>query len=336
METLIRVGLIGTGFAARLRAEALAKDARSHLVAVAGSDCDRAAEFCAPFGASSHTEWQALVDRHDVDLVVVANASDQHGDIVERALQAEKPVAVEYPLSLDLAQAQRLIALAREKGLLLHVEHIELLGGQHRAAAAHLAQIGQPHYARYCTLNPQRPAPRKWTYQPARFGFPLVGALSRIHRLTDLFGQVEQVFCQNHYDWAAAAGSEDAYITTCLCTAQLHFSNGLLAEVTYGKGESIWAAARRLEIHGTAGGLIFDGDQGQLITAVGEQALELGSRRGLFAKDTAAVLSALLEQTPLYVRPEASLYALQVADAARRSATTGTAVKVSVESSPSV
>jgi biliverdin reductase len=320
----VRVGLIGTGFAARRRAEALVAEVRSHLVAVAGHSLDRTAEFCAPFAAQPYGAWQQVIEQPDLDLVIIATTSDLHGDIVEAALLVGKHVVVEYPLSLDLAQAQRLLALSQDRSRLLHVEHIELLGGQHQAALAHLSAVGSPLYARYCTLNPQRPAPQKWTYQPHQFGFPLVGALSRIHRLTNLFGPVDRVFCQNRY----AGTRPDGSYTTCLCTAQLHFTSGLTAEVSYGKGEALWQPSRRLEIHGTDGGLVFDGDQGTLITPTGEHPLEIGSRRGLFAKDTAQVLDHLTEGSPLYVSPEASVYALRVADAARQSAELGEVVRV--------
>ena len=57
---------------------------------------------------------------------------------------------------------------------------------------------------------------------------------------------------------------------------------------------------------------------------------EIGSRRGLFAKDTAMVLDHLTNGTPLYVTPEASLYTLKVADAAKQSAETGDAVEIDV------
>ena len=56
----------------------------------------------------------------------------------------------------------------------------------------------------------------------------------------------------------------------------------------------------------------------------------IGSRRGLFAKDTAMVLDHLTIGTPLYVTSEASLYSLKVADAARQSTATGIAVKIDV------
>lgn len=238
----------------------------------------------------------------------------------------DKHVIVEYPLALAVEQAEGLIRLARQRQRLLHIEHIELLSGQHQAVLAHLPLLGQPQYARYCTLAPQRPAPDKWTYQPALFGFPLVGALSRVHRLISLFGSVERVFCQNQYDGRTDLLPER--YATCLCTAQLSFDSGLIAEVLYGKGEAIWNAARRLEIYGSYGSLLIEAETGQLTTAAGSQPIELGPRRGLFAKDTAAVLDALLQDRPLYTRPEASLYALRVADAARQSALTGKAVTV--------
>ncbi|MBD2256159.1 Gfo/Idh/MocA family oxidoreductase [Pseudanabaena sp. FACHB-2040] len=322
---MLQVGLVGTGFAARLRAEAFTAETRSQLIAVAGHSLERTAQFCEPFGVQPCASWQEVVNRPELDLIVVSTVSQSHGDIVEAALLADKHVVVEYPLSLDVAQAVRLLALACDRNRLLHIEHIELLGGQHQAARAHLAAVGQPFYARYCTLNPQRPAPQKWTYQPDQFGFPLMGALSRIHRLTDLFGTVEHVFCQNRYEGTWPDGSG---YTSCLCTAQLHFTSGLVAEVTYGKGEAVWTTTRRLEIHGSQGGLTLDGDQATLVTAAGEQPIEIGSRRGLFAKDTAQVLDFLAEETPLYVSPQASLYALQVADAARQSAESGQAVAV--------
>jgi biliverdin reductase len=73
---------------------------------------------------------------------------------------------------------------------------------------------------------------------------------------------------------------------------------------------------------------MFDGDEGKLIKDDETTPIEVGGRRGLFAKDTGMVLDYLIEGTPLYVTPEASLYALKVADAARRSAETGQTVLV--------
>ena len=318
----IRVGIVGTGYAAKLRAETLQKDDRAHLVAIVGHNPEKTAEFSQTYEAEVENSWQQLVERDDIDLVTICNINKEHGAIASSALQNHKHVIVEYPLALDVPQAEELITLAKAQNKLLHVEHIELLGGLHQALKQHLPQIGAVFYARYSTITPQHPAPRKWTYNQDLFGFPLCGAISRIHRLTDLFGTVATVSCQNRY-WGT---DSEFFYQACLCTAQLRFNSGVVAEVIYGKGETLWQDERKFIVHGEKGGLIFDKDEGVLVQAQETTPIELGSRRGLFALDTAMVLDYLLTNTPMYVEAEASLYVLKVADAARRSAESGDTV----------
>jgi biliverdin reductase len=322
---VLRVGLVGTGYAAKVRAEAFGADARSQLVAIAGRTPFRTTEFSQPYGAEPMESWTDLVQRPDLDLIVISTINSEHGAIARCALEAGKHVVVEYPLALHLAEAEALATLAAAQRKLLHVEHIELLSGIHLALRATLPQIGVPFYVRYSNLNPQHPAPTKWTYQPESFGFPLVGAVSRIHRLTNLFGEVKTVSCRSRY-WGRE-GLPSPYMA-CLCTAQLHFASGLIAEVIYGKGEAFWQAERHLTIHGERGAIAIDGEEGRLIQGEISHPLEIGSRRGLFARDTAMVLDHLSLNTPLYVSVLESLYALKVADAAQRSAETGQTVVV--------
>lgn len=317
----LKVGLVGTGYTAKLRAETLQSDRRSHLVAVAGHTPEKTAAFSETYQALALESWETLVEHPDIDLVIIATINRDHGAIARAALQAGKHVVVEYPLALDVPEAEALISLAQAQDKLLHVEHIELLGGLHQALRQSLPNIGTAFYARYTTLNPQHPAPQKWTYNRSMFGFPFSAALSRLHRLTDLFGTVAAISCQARF-W----DDESEFYTACLCTAQLNFTSGLIAEVTYGKGKTFWQAERKFEVHGEQGSLIFDGDQGHLIRGETKTAIEVGSRRGLFAKDTGMVLDHLFAGKPLYVTPDVSLYTLKVADAARRSAETGQTV----------
>ncbi|MES1025803.1 Gfo/Idh/MocA family oxidoreductase [Gloeocapsa sp. BRSZ] len=318
-ERLVRVGIVGTGYAAKLRAETFQKDERSQVVAIVGHTPENTQEFARTYQAEALTSWVDLVQA-DVDLVVISNVNKEHGAIATAALQNNKHVVVEYPLALDVTEAENIVTLARDRDKTLHVEHIELLGGLHQALKQNLPTIGEVFYARYATVTPQHPAPHKWTYHKDLFGFPLIAALSRLHRLTDLFGEVASVRCQNRY-WG-----EGEFYQACLCTAQLQFTSGVIADVTYGKGETLWQDERKFEIHGEKGGLIFDGDAGNLVQAEQTTPIELGSRRGLFAKDTEMVLNHVLTGTDMYVTPTASLYALKVADAARRSALTGKTV----------
>lgn len=322
---VIRVGIVGTGYAAARRAEAVQANDRSQLVAIAGHHPDQTAAFAQTYAVAAVQSWGELVARSEIDLVVICSANYEHEQVVRGALKAGKHVVVEYPLALRAIEAAALIDLAKRQNRLLHVEHIELLSGIHQSIKAALPEVGTPFHVRYASLAAQRPAPEKWSYHREQFGFPLVGAVSRIHRLTDLFGTVATVNCQTRFwDSPKATG----YFSSCMCVAYLRFTSGLIAEVIYGKGEAIWQTDRALTIQGDRGALTIEGEQGQLITAEGDRSLEVGSRRGLFAKDTAQVLDHLAIGTPIYVSLASSLYALQVADAARRSAESGETIEV--------
>lgn len=323
---MVRVGIVGTGFVAHKRADAIAADGRAQLVAVTDYRWSEAVAFAHQYAAAPLDHWADLVASPDIDLVMVCHVNQDHGLVTRAALKQNKHVVVEYPLALAVGEAAAIVALARQGQGLLHVAHIELLGGSHQALKAHLPQLGPVHYARYCTLAPKRSRPNHWTYQPTLFGFPLVGALSRLHRLVDCFGPVQRVFCQNHYTQLVAEAGVGVHHQGCLCTAQLTFASGVIAEVVYGKGDSVWTSTRRLEVFGARGGLVFDGDQGALLTAEGPQEVVAGARRGLFALDTAQVLDHLLTGQPLYTSAENSLYSLRVAAAAEQSAATGQVV----------
>ena len=320
----IRVGIVGTGFAAKVRAQSLAIESRTQLVAFAGRNLERTAEFAQSFDVLAVADWQTLVQMPDIDLVIVATINAHHSAIVRAAIEAGKHTIVEYPLALDLRAATEIVQLAAAKKVLLHVEHIELLGGLHQTMREWLDRLGEVHYARYSTIVCQRPVSEKWTFHRSEFGFPLMAALSRLHRFTDLFGSIESVNCNNQY-W----GGVGDYYKTCLCTAQLRFKNtNAIGEVVYGKGEGLWQNSRKFEVHGDKGALIFDGDEGVFIQDGTSTLLDLGARKGLFAKDLEIVLDCLIDGKPNYVTPAASLATLRVADAARISAETRRTVTI--------
>ena len=325
VRRMLRVGIVGTGFAAKRRAEAFRADSRAQVVAVAGRTPESTAAFAQDQEISTQLSWQALVERESVDLVVVCHANGCHAEVVHAALNAGKSVVVEYPLALSVAEATALVQLSQQRQLFLHVEHIELLGGLHQAMQTHLPKVGTPAYARYCTASSQHPAPPKWAYKAALFGFPLMGALSRLHRFVDLFGPVNRVSCQLQYD-GGVSEPPDGYFRNCRCVAQLQFHSGVVADVLYAKGEQTWRSRRLMEVEGDDGALIFEGDEGTFIGTEATYHIAVATRRGLFAKDTVYALDALLEGIPLYITPERSLYVMRVAAAAEQSARTGQTV----------
>jgi biliverdin reductase len=321
---MVGIGVVGTGFVAGKRAHAIAEDSRARLVAVAGRTWESTVAFAQLYGAMPTSHWAELIALPGVDVVMVCHVNADHGVVALAALEAGKAVVVEYPLALALSQAQHALALAQNRGQFLHIAHVELLSGHYQALQQHLPALGQVHYARACTMAPKQARLHHWTYHPTLFGFPLVGAQSRIHRLMQALGPVSRVYCQNRYvDGHGEAGHQG-----CCCMAHLTFASGAMADIVYAKGKSVWTSSRRLRVIGSQGELSLTGDRGQLTTPQGTQEFSLGSRQGLFYQDTIRVLDGLLEGTPLYCSPQDSIASLQVAIAAEQSAQTQQVISI--------
>jgi predicted dehydrogenase len=68
-----------------------------------------------------------LIERDDVDVVVVLTSMNEHAELARAALQAGKHVLVEKPMATSLAAAQALLELSTSaKGLLVCAPHIVL------------------------------------------------------------------------------------------------------------------------------------------------------------------------------------------------------------------
>ncbi len=120
----LRFGLMGAGYAAHLRARAIAElgDGRLRVAAVTSRTPEHARRFAAELGVPVFPSLEAMLAGDAVDAVVVAAPNRLHAAAVRQALEAGRHVLCEYPLVLeDYRQARALVGLARRRGLLLHV-----------------------------------------------------------------------------------------------------------------------------------------------------------------------------------------------------------------------
>jgi predicted dehydrogenase len=62
------------------------------------------------------TDWHALVERDDIDLVDICTPGDSHAVIAVAALQAGKHVLCEKPLANTVEEAEQRSAAARATG----------------------------------------------------------------------------------------------------------------------------------------------------------------------------------------------------------------------------
>jgi predicted dehydrogenase len=114
-QQTVRWGFLTTGKIARKVAADLALVPGSELVAVGARRLESAEAFVAEHapGARAHASYADLVADDGVDVVYVASPHALHLEHVRMALEAGKHVLCEKPVTLDLAQAQEMVRLAR-------------------------------------------------------------------------------------------------------------------------------------------------------------------------------------------------------------------------------
>lgn len=116
----VRWGIASTGRIAADFARALARVGDGELVAVASRTQERAEQFAARVGApQAHGSLSSMLGNDGVDVVYVASPHSEHAAQSVAALEAGKHVLVEKPFTLDLAQAERVVAAARLSGRFL-------------------------------------------------------------------------------------------------------------------------------------------------------------------------------------------------------------------------
>jgi 2-hydroxy-4-carboxymuconate semialdehyde hemiacetal dehydrogenase len=117
------IALIGYGAIAEMHADALAALGVTPMV-VAGPKAAEAEAFAQRRGIPSWgTDVAAAIEDPRVRAVILATPSPVHADQTALALRAGRHVLVEIPLALSSAEADALVALARDAGRVLAVCH---------------------------------------------------------------------------------------------------------------------------------------------------------------------------------------------------------------------
>lgn len=136
----IRVGVIGVGHLGQHHARLYAGLAGARLVGVMDVDADRAGLIADRHGAQTFARAGDLLDR--VDAVSVAVPTSAHYEVVKACLEAGVHVLVEKPITATPAEATGLIDLARAKGRVLQVGHVERFNPIMRALRPHIHKPG--------------------------------------------------------------------------------------------------------------------------------------------------------------------------------------------------
>ena len=149
----IRTAVIGTGYLGRFHAEKFAALPAAELVAVVDIRPERATESAARLGVRALTDYHALIG--EVDAVSIVVPTTLHHEVARFFLANGVHVLVEKPITTTLAQADELIALARERVLVLQVGHSERFNAALRALDPVLLQPLFIESLRIATFRPR-------------------------------------------------------------------------------------------------------------------------------------------------------------------------------------
>ncbi len=120
----IRMGILGCSeFAGRAMIPNMEKSKKCRLLSVASRSPEKAKLFASRFLCESHPSYEELLDDDRIQAVYMPLPAALHEEWVSKALEVGKHVLVEKPFATNLESAEKMLRMARERGLLI-IENI--------------------------------------------------------------------------------------------------------------------------------------------------------------------------------------------------------------------
>ena len=156
----IRIGLIGAGRMGKVFAHTLAFTVSEvDLLAVADIDLQTSQEVAARYRAKYHyTDYHELLQRDDIDAVVVVTPTSTHAEVIQAAAAAGKHIFSEKPLAQTLMLCDQAIAAVEKAGVKLQLGFMRRFDPAYVMAKQKIDEgaIGTPVMFRSTSRDPKR------------------------------------------------------------------------------------------------------------------------------------------------------------------------------------
>ena len=115
----LRWGIFGAGWIAEAMVNTAQKNSNQQFVAVASRTPGKAEAFAQKWKIESfHNSYEELAARDDIDAIYIATLPSDRLEVALVAINAGKPVLIEKPITMDLAEAEQIYAAAKTKKVL--------------------------------------------------------------------------------------------------------------------------------------------------------------------------------------------------------------------------
>lgn len=273
MSDEIRIGLVGTGFGRRVVLPAFAACQGSRVAAVCSRRRENAEAAAEAFRIPGiYTDYEAMLDREALDLVVITTPPHLHGPMTRAALERKLHVLCEKPMALDLGEARRMEEMARQSGTLAFINH-ELRFNPALGRLQELVNegyLGRPETVSFhirWSYPMDRGRPWGWWFDRDKGG-GLLGALGshQIDLLRWMTGEFVRVKGHLHtfVRRRRLPDSEETRDVTSddYCAFSGELEGGALGTVTLDATARVRSDRDRwrVALHGESGSLVFEGD----------------------------------------------------------------------------
>lgn len=261
MNTKVKWGVIGSGGIARRRTipEGIAKAGNAKLVSVYDINPEVNKSVADEFNATAVESIDALINS-GIDAVYIASPADRHLEHAIACAKGRKHILCEKPLGLTVDEAERMVGICKEEGVLLGVGLMMRFVTQHQAALKLIREgrLGKPVYARAQLSCWYPPIDGAWRQDPAKGGGGSLMDMGShcIDLLEMFFGEIKTVSCYINNS-VHSYKSEDSAIVS------MFFENGAMGTVDTYFCIPDNSSKNILELYGSGGSIIARGTIGQ-------------------------------------------------------------------------
>ena len=232
----IRIGIIGSGGTGARHAERFSEMETAEVVAIASRNAETGTALAEKHGVEFIPDWQMLVQRDNLDGVVICTHNDTHADIALAALRCDKHVFMEYPLARSIDAGEAVVEVAQSNQRVLRINHSETVSNSHRAIKQKVQELGDLLLTTFLRLTPGRGVRPEILFNLPVSGPPAHFFVYHIYPIVDLFGGVRSVEGAAVYEGLTDQGNYNLFVNT----VNVEFKNG-------GVGNWVWAGGIEIQ-----------------------------------------------------------------------------------------
>ncbi len=246
----VRIGVLGVGRIGAMHAELIAhRIPGAALACIYDSHAPSADAVGNRLGVPIAATAEEVLSNPDVDAVAICSSTDTHVDLLIAAANAGKAIFCEKPISLNLAEVDRALAVVDASGVPIQIGFNRRFDPSHKAVhdAVATGQIGDVHIVR---ISSRDPAPPPIAYIEVSGGIFLDMTVHDLDMARYLTGsEVLSVFARGAVRVDPAIGDAGDFDTVVVV---LEHENGAITTIDNSR-RAVYGYDQRVEVFGSSG-----------------------------------------------------------------------------------